>query len=73
MLYRIQKLHANEFSVYEEHKCDPRSYFIPYGDRAKLEQQSVLTERENSDRVTLLSGAWKFKYYENNYFYLIFL
>ena len=64
MLYRIQKLHANEFSVYEEHKCDPRSYFIPYGDRAKLEQQSVLTERENSDRVTLLSGAWKFKYYE---------
>ena len=56
MIYRIQKLHANELGVYEENKCAPRSYFIPYGDRAKLEQQSVLTERANSDKVTLLSG-----------------
>ena len=64
MIYRIQKLHANELGVYEENKCAPRSYFISYGDRATLERQSVLTERANSDKVTLLSGAWRFKYYE---------
>ena len=64
MFYRIQKLHANDFGVYEEHKCAARSYFIPYGDRALLAQQSVLTERANSDKVTLLSGEWQFKYYE---------
>ena len=64
MLYRIEKLHANDFDIFEENKLSARSYFIPYGDRNLLEQQTVLTERANSDKVTLLSGTWQFKYYE---------
>ena len=64
MFYRIQKLHANEFGIYEENKLCARSYFIPYGTRAALEPQTALTERANSDKVTLLSGEWQFKYYE---------
>lgn len=64
MLYRIQKLYANDFAVTEEHKLPPRSYFIPYGDRERLAMQSPVTERENSDRVTLLSGDWQFAYFD---------
>ena len=63
MQYRIHKLHANDFAVLEEHKLPARSYFIPYGDREVLALQTPLTERENSDRVTLLSGEWQFAYF----------
>ena len=63
MQYRIQKLHANDFAVLEENKLPPRSYFIPYSDREILSLQSPLTERANSDRVTLLSGDWQFAYF----------
>ena len=63
MQYRIQKLHANDFAVLEENKLPPRSYFIPYSDREALSLQSPLTERANSDRVTLLSGDWQFAYF----------
>ena len=64
MLYRIQKLQANNFDIIEENKLPPRSYFIPYSDRETLAAQSPLTERKNSDRVTLLSGDWQFAYFE---------
>ncbi|MCM1365071.1 MAG: hypothetical protein NC122_08330 [Faecalibacterium sp.] len=65
MKYQIKKLDVNNFSVFEQGKLAARSYFIPYENRAVLEQQSALTERFNSDMVTVLSGDdWKFKYYE---------
>ncbi len=64
MKYQIKRLHINNFDIYEENKLAPRSYFIPYGKKSKLLQQSVSTERYNSDIVTVLSGEWKFKYFE---------
>ena len=64
MKYQIKKLHINNFDVYEENKLTARSYFIPYSKKNKLLEQSALTERYNSDIVTVLSGEWKFKYYE---------
>ena len=36
-----------------------RSYYIPYSDAAS----SLAGERSDSDRVTMLSGSWKFAYY----------
>ena len=65
MKYRIQKLHANEFGIFEENKLPARSYFIPYGDRAALAAQNAVTERANSDKVTLLSGDWQFAYFDH--------
>ena len=65
MKYQIKKLEANNFDVFEIGKLKPRSYFIPYSDRALLERQSVLSERYSSDMVTVLSDdSWGFKYYE---------
>ena len=64
MKYQIKRLHINNFDIYEDNKLAPRSYFIPYGKKSKLLQQSVSTERYSSDIVTVLSGEWKFKYFE---------
>ncbi|MBQ9913346.1 MAG: hypothetical protein IJO73_03855 [Clostridia bacterium] len=64
MKYQIKKLRINDFDVYEQNKLAGRSYFIPYSDKEKLLGQTALTERYSSDRVTVLSGDWKFRYYE---------
>ncbi|MCM1545229.1 MAG: hypothetical protein NC110_08020, partial [Ruminococcus sp.] len=65
MKYQIKKLEVNNFSVFEQGKLKARSYFIPYENRKNLEKQTALTERCNSEMVTVLSGDdWKFKYYE---------
>lgn len=65
MKYQIKKLEINNFSVYEQGKLKARSYFIPYENRKLLEKQNSVTERYNSDMVTVLSDDdWKFKYYE---------
>ena len=64
MKYQIKKLHINNFDVYEENKLTARSYFIPYSKKGKLLEQTALTERFNSDLVTVLSGEWNFKFYE---------
>lgn len=64
MKYQIKKLENNNFAVYEENKLKGRTYFIPYSDRNTLLKQSALTERFASDIVTVLSGEWKFRYYD---------
>lgn len=66
MKYRIKKLEINNFDVFEEGKASKRSYFISYKDINKLRKQDVLTERYNSDCVSVLSGDdWSFKYYDS--------
>ena len=64
MKYQLKKLNINNFNIFEENKLTARSYFIPYENEDTLLKQSALTERYNSDLVTVLSGAWKFRYYE---------
>lgn len=65
MKYQIKKLEVNNFDVFEQGKLFARSYFIPYKDRKLLEKQNALTQRYESDIVTVLSGDdWSFKYYE---------
>lgn len=64
MKYQIKKLEANNFSVFEQNKLPGRAYAIPYRDSAKLLAQDALTERFESDLVTVLSGEWQFRYYE---------
>ena len=65
MKYQIKKLLVNQFDVISQGKLPPRSDLIPYRDAQKLQSQTVLTERFQSDCVTVLSGAWSFKYYEH--------
>ncbi len=64
MKYQIKKLEINNFAVYEQNKLSARAYFIPYSDKEKLMKTGAVQQRYNSDLVTVLSGEWKFKYFE---------
>lgn len=66
MKYTINTDNFRNFDVAEINKLSPRAYFIPYSSREKLCEQNVLTERYNSDMVTVLNGEWEFKYYEKD-------
>ncbi len=62
MKYIIKPLNINNIEVYEENKLSPRSYFIPYKSRKKLDKTDALTNRYKSDTVKVLSGKWDFCY-----------
>ena len=64
MKYQIKKMLVNNFDVYEDNKLPARSYFIPFSTFEKASQADVLTKRYISDQVSVISGQWKFKYYE---------
>ena len=66
MKYIINTDNFRNFDVAEINKLSPRAYFIPYSSMEKLSEQNVLTERYNSDIVTVLNGEWDFKYYEKD-------
>ncbi len=66
MKYTINTTNFRDFNVAEINKLSPRAYFIPYSSKEKLCEQNVLTERYNSDMVTVLNGEWDFKYYEKD-------
>ena len=66
MKYTINKDNFRNFDVAEINKLSPRAYFVPYSSMEKLCEQNVLTERYNSDMVTVLNGQWDFKYYEKD-------
>ncbi len=66
MKYIINTDNFRNFDVAEINKLSPRAYFIPYSDMEKLCEQDVLTERYNSDMVTVLNGEWDFKYYDKD-------
>lgn len=65
MKYIIKPLNINNIEVFEENKLAPRSYFIPYKSRKKLERTNALTNRYKSDTVKLLSGKWDFIYFKS--------
>ncbi|MDD6727654.1 MAG: glycoside hydrolase family 2 TIM barrel-domain containing protein, partial [Eubacteriales bacterium] len=64
MKYSISRNLHTDFSVFQENKLPARSYFIPFSTKAKAAKTDYKSERYNSDRVTMLSGDWDFKYYE---------
>ncbi len=64
MKYIIKPLNINNIEVYEENKLAPRSYFIPYKSRKKLERTTALSNRYKSDMVQVLSGKWDFCYFD---------
>lgn len=66
MNYLINRENFRKFEISEIGKLPPRAYFIPYSSKKVLSDQSVLTERYNSDKVHILSGEWDFKYYEKD-------
>ncbi len=66
MNYLINRENFRQKDISEIGKLTPRAYFIPYSSKEALDNQTVLTERYNSDLVRVLSGEWDFKYYEKD-------
>jgi len=63
MQYRIQHSNYRDFEMHEQNKRAPRAYFIPYSSQEKLRAVPAARQRYESDLVTVLSGAWDFRYY----------
>lgn len=59
----IIKKHYEDLKILHENAMPNRAYYIP----ASVEMDCLVEHREKSDRMQLLSGNWKFKYYESIY------
>lgn len=64
MKYAINLENYRKFPLFEENKREGRAYFIPYSCRETLAATPFPEERYKSDRVTVLSGEWDFRYYD---------
>ncbi len=65
MQYTINKTNFHDFNIYEVNRLKPRSYFIPYPDRAAADAVSLRDKRYSSPKVTCLNGDWDFKFYHD--------
>ena len=63
MRYRINKEHYCDFNTFSINELTPRSYFIPYPDRASADAVSGRDKRYSSPLVKCLNGDWDFKFY----------
>lgn len=63
MKYRLNHSNYADFSVYEINKLPPRSYFIPYPNRAGADAVGSMEKRYRSPKVVCLNGVWDFKFY----------
>ena len=63
MKYRINKTNYCDFSIFEDNKLAPRSYFIPYPDRESADKVSGREKRYKSPKVVCLNGEWDFRFF----------
>ncbi len=63
MKYQLNTSNYHTFSVFEVNKLPPRSYFIPYPDRAGADAVSLKEKRYASSKVVCLNGQWDFKFF----------
>lgn len=52
-----------DLHMLHEHTMPDRSYYIP----ASVKMDNLMKQREQSDRIQMLNGQWKFKYYDSIY------
>jgi len=55
--------HYEDLKIMHENTLPPRAYYIP----ASKNMGSLVLDREKSDRIQMLNGIWKFKYFESIY------
>lgn len=60
MIYRLINDYINAIGEIAKGRLDSRNYFIPYSTRKVADKTDKYSERENSDRVRILSGEWDF-------------
>ena len=55
--------HFENLDILHENTMENRSYYIP----ASRPMSDLVKHREHSDRIQILNGLWKFKYYDSVY------
>lgn len=65
MIYTFKHENFNKFEVFEVNKMKARSYYIPFRSLEKMYENDYLTERYNSDMVTILNGSWNMLYFDD--------
>ena len=63
MKYQLNTTNYHDFSTFAVNKLPPRSYFIPYPDRAAADAVPPKQKRYASPKVRCLNGEWDFKFY----------
>lgn len=63
MKYKINTSNYHTFEIFEVNKLPPRSYFVPYPDRAGADAAAPKEKRYQSPKVLCLNGEWDFKFY----------
>ena len=63
MQYQLDQSNYHDFATYERNKLPPRSYFIPYPDRAAADAVTPKEKRYASAKVRCLNGTWDFRFY----------
>ena len=63
MKYRVNNYNYHDFDTIQVNTLEPRSYFIPYPDRASADSVSPAEKRYKSPKVVCLNGDWDFKFY----------
>ena len=58
-LFMIVPRYYEDLSVLHENTMPARAYFIP----ASRRMDNLVEHREESDRMQLLNGTWKFQYF----------
>ena len=53
--------HYEDLHMLHENTMPARSYYIP----ASRQMDTLVEKREDSDRIQILSGEWKFRYYDS--------
>lgn len=65
MKYSLRKTNYNNFRVFGANRLEGRSYYVPFYTMEEMDKTNYLTERYNSEMVTILNGEWNFKYYSS--------
>ena len=60
-LFMIVPRYYEDLSVLHENTMPARAYFIP----ASKRMDNLVEHREESDRMQLLNGTWKFQYFNS--------
>lgn len=64
MKYTFNHELFNDFSKFEVNKLNARSYHVPFANLELMNNSDYLSERYQSDMLTLLNGDWQFIYYD---------
>ena len=65
MKYVFNTENYHNFDMIRDNVLPPRSYFIPFGSKEKMEGIVTAEKRYRSDKVEVLNGEWDFRFFRD--------